>query len=162
MSHQPLSGDHFKSRYDKNVFWAQNAQISLFGPRSPTNLKFWFFFTFTRSDLIIRFQRAINYYLEIILTQDNTKTCFGPKMTKYGYSTPAAAHKLQILTFFTFTRSDLIIRLQWAISHYLEITFSLGMSKNVFWAQNAQIWLFGPRPPQNWKFWYFSLSLYAI
>ena len=55
-------------------------------------------------------------------------------------------------------RSDLIIRFQRAINNYLEIILSQKMSKNMFWAQNAQIWLFGPRLPQIWKCWFFHFQ----
>ena len=58
-----------------------------------------------------------------------------------------------------FTSSDLLICFQRAINHYLEITLNQDMSKNVFWAQNAQIWLFGFRPPtkiENFDLFYFQ------
>ena len=56
-------------------------------PQAPQKLKILICFTFTRSDLIIRFQRAINHYLEIILSQDMTKKrVLGQKMHKYGNS----------------------------------------------------------------------------
>ena len=72
--------------------------------------------------------------------------CFGPKMRKYGNSI-SEPQNWKLWISLIFNRSDSSIRFQRALDHYLEITLKQNMSKNVFWAQNAQIWLFVPSPP---------------
>ena len=104
MSHQPLSGDHFKVKYVRKC---------VLGPKCP--------------NMVIR---------------------------------PQTLQKLEILMFFNFIRSNSPISFQRAINHYLEIILRHNIPQNVFWAQNAQIWLFGPSPPkiENLDFLIFTRS----
>ena len=60
-------------------------------------------------------------------------------MPKYGKSA-TDPRIVKILKMFTVIRSILPIRFQQALNHYLHIILSQDMSKNVFWAQNTQIW----------------------
>ena len=57
--------------------------MEFLGFLGPLNMKILNFFMFTRSDSLIRFQRALNHYLEIILSQEMSKTAqkcvLGPK-----------------------------------------------------------------------------------
>ena len=71
-------------------------------------------------------------------------------MPKYGNSAPDPP-KIGKLKLFTIIRSVLPICFQQALNDYLEINVSQDMSKNMFWAPNAQIWKFSPRPPKNGK-----------
>ena len=60
-------------------------------------------------------------------------------MPKYGK--PATDPRIvKILKIFTVVRSILPICFQQALKHCLHIILSHDMSKNVFWAQNTQIW----------------------
>ena len=55
------------------------------------------------------------------------KTCFGPKMPKYGYSAPVP-QKWKFLIFIIFTRRDSLIPFQRALNHFLQITLSQDMN----------------------------------
>ena len=44
------------------------------------------------------------------------------------------------------------IRFQQALNHHSMMTFLYDIVKNVVLGPNAQIWLFGSRPPKNEKF----------
>ena len=75
------------------------------------------------------------YKLELCLFQ-----CFGPQMFKYGKLGPRTLENLQNLDFFAVTRRILPICFQPALKHYLQMTLSQYISKNVVWVPNAQIW----------------------
>ena len=72
-------------------------------------------------------------------------------MPKYGNSAPDPS-KIENFDFFMFTSTESLIRFQRALNHYLGIILIQYMPKNVFLAQNAQIWSFGPRPLKNLRF----------
>ena len=65
--------------------------------------------------------------------------CFGPKMPKYGNSTPGSL-KLRFLRFLSFIRCGSPICFKQALNHNLKIILSPDIYENVFWAQNDQIW----------------------
>ena len=67
------------------------------------------------------------------------KRILGPKCPNMVIR-PQNSRKVKILKIVTITRIALEIRFQQALNHYLEIILSRNMSKNVFWASNAQIW----------------------
>ena len=75
-SHQPLSGDHFKSRYVQKRVLGPKCPNMVIQPQDDQKLKNLIVFTFARRDLIIRFQGTINHYLETILSQDMSKNVF--------------------------------------------------------------------------------------
>ena len=147
-SPRPLSGDNFKPR---NV---QNSPEMCFGPKipkygnsvpeTPQKLNILNIFMFNRSDSLIRFQRALGHYLEIILSQEMSKTvqkCVLGTKSPNMVIRPKTRQKLKILNFFIFTRSDSLIHFQRALNHYLEIILSREMSKTV------QKCVLGPKSP---------------
>ena len=138
----------------------QNSPKMCFGPKIPKygnsvpdsllpkKSKILIFFMFTISDSLIRFQRALNPYLEIILSQEMYKTVqkcvLGPKSPNIviRFQTP---QKSNILNFFMFTTSDSLIRFQRALNHYLEIT----LSQEMIFFQFLPIWANSARNSQS-------------
>ena len=72
-SSQPLSGYVFKSRYTQNCVFGPKCPNMVIWPQTAKNDIFLIFFIFTRSDLPIRFQQAIDHYQVIISTQNIPK-----------------------------------------------------------------------------------------
>ena len=95
--------------------------------------------TITRIALGIRFQRALNHHLEIILSQNMTKNVFWASNAQI-WKTSYRPSNSENFENFTVIRNILPIRFQQALKHYLHIILSKDMSKNVIWAPNAQIW----------------------
>ena len=77
---QPPCGDDFNPRYVKKCGLGPKCPNMVIQPQTPQKLKVLILFMFTRNDSLIRFQRALNHYLEMSLSQDMSKKCvFGPK-----------------------------------------------------------------------------------
>ena len=154
-SHQPLSVDHFKPRCVQNRVLGRKCPNMVFRLQAPQNCKFWFFHIHRKrlnNTLPTSHQPLPGDHFKPRYVQ---KRVLDPKCLNMVIR-PQAPQNLNTLKMFTFTRSYLLICFQQAINHYLGIILSQDISKNVFWAQNAQIWLFGPRPIKIWKFWFFS------
>ena len=65
-----------------------------------------------------------------------------------------SSEKLKFVECFAIARKISPVCFQRALNHYQLIMSSQDILKNVFWAPNAQIWQFGPRP-QNYGFFLF-------
>ena len=157
-SPQLLSGDYFKPKYTKKCDFSRKcpnmviwSYLVLFGPRTQKNWKFWIFhfhWKWPSNTLPTSHQPLSGDHFKAKYVR---KCVLGPKCPNMVIRSQAP-QKLKISIFFIFARSNSPIYVQRAINHYLEIILRKNMSKNVFWAQNAQIWLLGPRPPKKWIF----------
>ena len=149
MSPQSLSGDYLKPRYAQNCVLGSNCPnmvIRAYSAPDPRKLKILISFNFTRSVSLIPFQRAFNHYQEIILSHDMPKNVFlaqneCPNMAIWPQLAPRDPRNRNF-DFLNPTSSISQTRFQWALNCYQAIILSQDMPKNVFWAENAQIWIF--------------------